>query len=113
MGNYEHKKFSEEDEKKLKTGKNLNTGKRSTEYPELTELEVEFARRSGSNCGLERSETETQIREVNDANKPVLKVCRLCNGSFMTKESWRDTCAGCSDKPMYPDSEAANEALCH
>ncbi len=69
MGNYEPKKFSEEDEKKLSTGENLDTGKRSEEYPELTEIEVEFARRSGSRSGLSRKETEKQIKEASDAKK--------------------------------------------
>jgi hypothetical protein len=45
--------------------------------------------------------------------KKILKVCRLCGESFWTKEEWRDTCLGCNDTPMYPDSEAANEALGH
>ncbi len=54
---------------------------------------------------------ETHENQIKD--REVLKVCRLCNESFYTKEEWRDTCMSCRDKPMYPDGEAADEALGH
>lgn len=69
MRDYIPKKFSEEDEENLRKGEGLNTGKRSDEYPKLTELEVEFARRNGSRSGLSREKVEKQIKETNDALK--------------------------------------------
>ena len=41
------------------------------------------------------------------------KVCAICDRLFMTDDERRDTCVGCSYKPMYSDGEAANEALAH
>lgn len=67
MGNYTPKKFSKRDEEKINKGKNLHIGKRSEEYPELTEIEVEYGRRNGSRKGLSREEAERQIKETNDA----------------------------------------------
>lgn len=47
------------------------------------------------------------------SKKKTLKVCGICGESFWTEEEWRDACPGCNYKPMYPDNEAANEALGH
>ena len=43
----------------------------------------------------------------------ILKVCAICGESFETKYPWKDTCPGCNYKPMYPNKEAADEALGH
>lgn len=45
--------------------------------------------------------------------KEFQKVCAICNRLFITEDEWRDTCPGCSYKPMHSDGEAADEALAH